>query len=306
MPTTVNDQSFGGNFDPGFPPTFPANVTVISITILDSNDDGLVTSGSGDQVNGSDVIAVYNGDTVTIGGIIITGATIYTADGGRYFTPTDGTILTDSTVTDTGFVTDNTQLTLPELQPPCFTEDTLITVTNGFKKLVQDLKVGDLVKTKDHGLQPIKWIGRKTVKGTGTFAPVVFEKGAVGNSRRLAVSPQHRMLISSWQCELHFGECEMLCAAIHLCDDFMVWRQECEEITYFHVLFDKHEIIYAEDAEAESFYPGEYICKADRETHIELYNLFPEIPFCLQDHYTISRPILTGHEASLINRNTMH
>lgn len=301
MPTTVVDQAYGGNFDPGVPPPLPASVTVISISLLDENDDGLITANGLDQVNGSLVSAVYNGDTVTIGGVTIQGATIYTADGGRYFTPTDSTILAPGTVTNVGFVTTSTQLTLVGLQPPCFAEGTLITMENGAKTPVEELEVGDLVLTRDNKSQPVRWIGRRKTRGMGLLAPIVFEKGVIGNSRRLAVSPQHRMLLTGWRSELYFGESEVLCAATHLCNDSTIRREEREEIVYFHVLFDRHEIVYAEDTATESFFPGDYICKADRQTYLELVSLFPEMMKERHVSHSIARPILKKQEAALMS-----
>ena len=100
MPTTYNDQALGASFDPGSPPPLPTSVTVIAITFLDQNDDGVLSVGSGDQVNGSDITNVWVNDTVTLNGTVITGTTFYTADGARYFTPNDGSVLTPGTVTE--------------------------------------------------------------------------------------------------------------------------------------------------------------------------------------------------------------
>ena len=301
MPTTVVDQAFGDNFDPGVPPALPGAVTVITISILDANDDGLVTVAGGDQVNGSNVSAVYNGDTVTIDGLTITGATIYTEDGGRYFTPTDGTALEPGTVSDVGFVTDSTQLTLAELQPPCFVEGTRLTLANGEQKSVEDIAVGDMLATRDNGPKPVKWIGRRTVQGRGAFAPIVIETGALGNSRQLVVSPQHRMLLTGWRCEMYFGEPEMLCAAVHICNDTNVRRDERDAVTYYHIMLDQHEIIYAEDIPTESFFPGDYICKADRQTYLELMALMPELGEDFMDDYLLSRPAMRKREAQMMS-----
>ncbi|HHI69502.1 MAG TPA: type I secretion protein, partial [Rhodobacteraceae bacterium] len=145
-----NDQALGNNFDPGAPPALPTSVTVISITLNDADGDGFISPNGTDQVNGSNVTRVWVGDTVTINGVQITGVTFYTADGSRYFTPTDGTVLTPGTASATTFVTTSTQVPVSSLSPPCFTAGTMIATPDGDVP-VEDLQPGDLVLTQDHG-----------------------------------------------------------------------------------------------------------------------------------------------------------
>ena len=51
------------------------------------------------------------------------------------------------------------------------------------------------------------------VAGAGAGAPVLIPAGALGNTRDLLVSQQHRMLVTGWRAELMFGEPEVLVAA---------------------------------------------------------------------------------------------
>ena len=304
----VVDQTFDGNFDPGSPPTLPAAVTVVPITIDDVNDDGIIDTTNGDTVNGSLVTSVFNGDTVTIGGVTITGATLYTADGGRYFTPTDGSILSDGTVTNVGFVTTSTQLLLDDFAPSCFAEETLIETDQG-PKPVKEISAGDLIMTKDNGLQPLKWIGQSVVPGTDKFAPVAFAPGALGNKRKLRVSPQHRMLISGWKCDLMFAETEVLCAAKHLVGfDDRIYTEPCETIIYYHLMFDQHEIVVSEGAHSESFFLGGEVAKSNRETYIEIATLFPELveDCSLECASFPARPFLKKHEAAALFSISFH
>jgi len=55
----------------------------------------------------------------------------------------------------------------------CFAQGTIIETENGDCP-VEFLSVGDLVLTKDHGFQPIRWIASRKVLARGKFAPVVF------------------------------------------------------------------------------------------------------------------------------------
>ena len=76
----------------------------------------------------------------------------------------------------------------------CFAKGTRIRTMTGDLP-IEALSVGDLVPTQDHGLQAIRWIGHSTVSGLGRLAPILFEKGVMGNTRDLLVSPQHRMVL---------------------------------------------------------------------------------------------------------------
>ena len=52
----------------------------------------------------------------------------------------------------------------PTPPPPCFTSGALIQVGQG-QRIIDDLRPGDLVQTRDNGLQPIRWIGRRHISG---------------------------------------------------------------------------------------------------------------------------------------------
>jgi hypothetical protein len=164
-----------------------------------------------------------------------------------------------------------------DFAPVCFTSGTQIATVSG-DRLIEDLVAGDLVLTMDRGYQPIRWIGSSKVPATGDFAPIRIRKGVLGNDRDLRVSPQHRMLLQGWQAEMLFGEQEVLATAKSLVNDHSILRDEGGEVEYFHMLFDTHEIIWAEGAPSESFHPGEQGCKAlDQATRDEILMLFPEL-----------------------------
>ncbi len=298
MPTTYTDQSLGGNFDPGVPGTLPTPATVISLTLLDSDDDGLIEANGADQVNGSNVNAVWEGDTVTIDGVTITGTTFYTDDGSRYFTPTDGSVLTPGTITATTFVTTSTQFDVNDLGPPCFAAGTLIATPTGARP-VEDIACGDLVLTRDHGAQPVRWTGQRRVAGHGAFAPVRICKGALGNERDLWVSPQHRMLLADWRTQYYLGQDAVFCPAIQLINADTIYRDPCDHITYVHLMFDRHEVIYAEGAESESFLVGDMHCADGSATRREILEVFPELDGAT-DLFVAAYPVARGFEAQVL------
>ena len=136
----------------------------------------------------------------------------------------------------------------------CFAEGTRIETAQGLMA-VEDLRPGMLIETMDRGLQPLRRVLAKPVSGMGALAPVVIGAGVLGNARALRLSPHHRMVISGWRAELLTGEVEILAAARDLVDGVRVRVEPVPAVTYFHVLFDRHEIIFAEGAATESYHP---------------------------------------------------
>ena len=169
---------------------------------------------------------------------------------------------------------------------PCFVQGSMIAMADG-ETPVENLKVGDLIQTLDHGLQPIRWIGHRHLSA-GDLAenenvrPIRIRKNVVSDGKGvgdLVVSPQHRILISSKVAQRMFGDAEVLVSAkqllgiegVDIADDF-------ENVTYFHILFDQHEIVYANGVPSESLYLGREALRslttAGRE---EIHALFPEV-----------------------------
>ncbi len=184
----------------------------------------------------------------------------------------------------------------------CFVAGMRVLTPSG-EVAIEDLEVGQMVITKDRGPQPLRWIGTSTHQAMGALAPIRFRKGCIGNHRDLLVSPQHRMLVSGWQAEVLFGEREMLVSAVSLVNDSTIMRIEGGEVTYVHLLFDQHEIVFAEGAPSESFHPGEAdLSTMAQAAKAEIYHLFPELE--LQNEAGYGGPVRTvinAHEAELLH-----
>ncbi|MEP5151638.1 Hint domain-containing protein [Planktotalea sp.] len=133
-----------------------------------------------------------------------------------------------------------------------FSRGTKITMSSGAQKSIEELKVGDKVLTRDDGGQEIRWIGQNTVRAVGDFAPIVIKAGALNNTNDLIVSPDHRLFIYQRRDALGAGRSEVLVKARHLVNDDTVTQQDGGFIEYFQLLFDQHEIIYAEGIAAET------------------------------------------------------
>ncbi len=233
-----------------------------------------------------------NGDTLDFGGQIGWGDIIYTN--------TDPGV--GGGMSGSATLSDGTLVTFDEIENViiCFTEGTRIATPRGVRE-IEDLAIGDLVVTRDHGLQPVRWVGKRTVPAIGSLAPIRFDTGVLGNERPLYVSPQHRMLVQGPEASLLFGESEVLATAKHLVNGGSIAQAQGGEVTYVHILFDQHEVIYAEGSASESFFPGgtglDAVEEAARE---ELFSLFPELRSHEGVYGDTARMCLKSHESRLL------
>lgn len=97
----------------------------------------------------------------------------------------------------------------------CFTYSTEILAKRG-KQPIENLRVGDMIVTRNNGLQPLNWIGSKTVPAEGKASPICISAGTLGNLSDLLISPNHRMLISAASSDLLFGQQKVLINAKRL------------------------------------------------------------------------------------------
>ncbi|PTQ72536.1 Hint domain-containing protein [Celeribacter persicus] len=149
---------------------------------------------------------------------------------------------------------DTARTRLADVACVAFTRGTRITLANGIQKPIEDLAVGDRVLTRDHGPQEVRWIGSQTVRATGAFAPIVIREGALNNAHDLVVSPNHRIFIYQRHDAVRAGRAEVLVKAKLLVNGQNVIQAEGGFVDYFQLLFDTHEIIYAEGIAAESMF----------------------------------------------------
>ncbi len=139
--------------------------------------------------------------------------------------------------------------------PLCFTPGTLIETPCGVRP-VETLSPGALVCTRDHGVQPLRWVGRRRMAGEGAASPVRFAPGALGNDRALIVSPQHRMLVCDWRAQMLFAETAVLVPAIAFAEAGLATRVRGGQVEYIHLLLDRHAVLRSNGAWSESFQPG--------------------------------------------------
>ena len=230
------------------------------------------------------------GDTLDFNGLLAKGSVSFT-------NPDDNA----GGLSGTALLTDGSLVTFRNIETViCFAAGTRILTPRGLRA-IETLRPGDEVWTADGGAQPIRWIGRTTVPAAGRLAPVRFAPGTLGNDRALIVSPQHRMVMAGWQVQLHFATSEALVAAKHLVDGRGVTRLEGGEVTYLHLLFDRHEVVFAEGAASESFHPGRIgVETLDAGAREELFALFPQLRADPMAFGPAARPTLRGREGRML------
>lgn len=151
-----------------------------------------------------------------------------------------------------GIDTDRPERRFAEVACVSFTRGTMITMASGAQKPVEDLCEGDMVLTRDDGAQPLRWIGASTLRATGEGAPIRILAGTLNNAGDLLVSPDHRLFVYQRRDHLGAGRSEILVKARHLVNGDSVRRIEGGFVDYFQLLFDDHQIIYAEGIAAET------------------------------------------------------
>mgnify|MGYP000238380663 CR=1 FL=1 len=151
-----------------------------------------------------------------------------------------------------GIDVENARTKLAEVACVSFTKGTRITMATGEQRSIEELQLGDRVLTRDDGPQELRWIGQSTVRAVGEFAPILIKSGALHNADDLIVSPEHRLFVYQRTDELGAGRSELLIKARDLVNGQSVIKMDGGFVEYFQLLFDDHQIIYAEGIAAET------------------------------------------------------
>ena len=308
-----NDSLFGGAGDDSIDGGDGAD-------LIDAGDD--VSAGSDSLSGGADEDTFVNvgaGDTVDGGEAVTTGTDFDTLDlsgsvpaGGSF------NIVYDTGNPENGVVNYFDQnnvaagsLTFSNIENivPCFTPGTLIATSRG-ECLVEQLKVGDRVVTRDNGFQEISWVGQCDMPAARLatakhLRPIRIRAGALGNGlpeRDMMVSPQHRILMVGGNTDLLFNESEVLVPAKHLTGMDGVESLDAQNTSYIHLMFEQHEVILSDGTWSESFQPGPQVMTSmGYKQRKEIVELFPELGTQGGlDAYKSARRSLKKHETRIL------
>ncbi|WP_025052100.1 Hint domain-containing protein [Sulfitobacter noctilucae] len=191
----------------------------------------------------------------------------------------------------------------------CFTPGTRIMTPEGLM-LIEDLREGDMIQTKDNGAQAIRWVGSRRMTGARLFAmpklrPVRIAAGVLGDDvpdEDLIVSPEHRVLVKGAVAQDLFNTPEVLVAAKDLIDGTGITvDMKLREVTYVHLLLDRHQVMWANGVETESFHPASAaLSTLDEGDRARLLATHPELEFDPHTYGSFARRNLSASEAAIL------
>jgi hypothetical protein len=194
----------------------------------------------------------------------------------------------------------------------CFTPGTVMTTPFG-PRLIQTLRPGDRIMTRDNGAQHVLWTGHRRISGARLHAmphlrPVRFRMGAMGAGRPdrdLLVSPQHRMLVQGRAAQALFNCPEVLVAAEHLINDHSITVDgSLREVTYIHILLARHNVIWANGLETESFHPANAMLDTlEPDQRAGLLQVFPGLGQNPHSYGDYARRNLSASEAAILRHD---
>jgi hypothetical protein len=173
----------------------------------------------------------------------------------------DGLSLQRASDGNTSFATDTPN---PGTVNVCFADGTLLTASQG-EIAIEDLAPGDRLLTADRGAQTVRWVYHKTWSRAEVLAdpgrrPVCIPAGSFGSNlpyRDLLVSQQHRILMSGPIVRRMFQASTVFLPAKSLLSlptvNLIV---PDDSVTYYHILLDHHEVLFANGIAAESLHLG--------------------------------------------------
>jgi Hint domain len=135
----------------------------------------------------------------------------------------------------------------------CFLKGTKIRTAEGERK-VEDLAIGDLLPTMFGRLRPIKWIGRYPFKKSDPAKPWIMAALPVRIARSALAPdvPHSDLYVTAAHSLLLDG---VLAPAETLINGTTITRYEAreyDELEFFHIKLESHDVIYAEGAPAET------------------------------------------------------
>lgn len=183
----------------------------------------------------------------------------FNTDGSWYFIPGDGSAFSEGATL--GMYQSHT-VGWNYKDVACFAGGTLIDTENG-PVAVENLEPGAAVRVLDGSLRPLRFclqsdLSAAALRSNPHLRPVRVVRGALGHGlplRDLRISRQHRMLVSSRIARRMFGVDQVLIPAVRLTGLPGCFIEETPSaIAYFHLVFDRHEVVFANGTPSESFY----------------------------------------------------
>lgn len=191
----------------------------------------------------------------------------------------------------------------------CFTNGARILTPTG-QVPIETLSIGDKVTTRDNGSQEILWIGRRDITGARLHAmpelrPVRIRAQAMDMGvpdGDLLVSPDHRMLYAGRNAAALFNSNEVLVAARDMVNDHsVITDHSIRSLSYIHLMFAEHQVIWANNLPTESFEPARTsLDEIDPSERASLLSLFPHLGEDLHSYGPPARRHLSRSDAAIL------
>lgn len=201
------------------------------------------------------------GDGILVEGFTATGhsynGSVLTLTGASSTIMLDLPGVTPSALTFTN--TDNGDLAIGTVAPPCFVAGTRIATARG-PVAVEDLHVGDRVRTRGGGTAPVVWLGHRRVACArhprpADVRPVRIAPHAFGRARParpLLLSPDHAVFVQGALIPVRYLLNGASVAQIDA--DRVEYRHvEYRHVEYWHVELPRHAVLFAEGLACESY-----------------------------------------------------
>lgn len=154
------------------------------------------------------------------------------------------------------------------------------------ERRVEFFRRGDLVVTRDNGLQPVKLIWKREISeaeiaADPSLAPVLLNTRAIGPmmpARPLRVGGAHRLLIPGWRLMDEEDAVNCLVPARDVDGVSLGNETDAKEATYYNIVFDAPQVFCANGMPVESFVPSrETLEHVPDEIKDELRELLPDL-----------------------------
>lgn len=153
------------------------------------------------------------------------------------------------------------------------------------ERRVEFIRKGDLVVTRDNGLQPVRLIWTRTVGAAElaadpSMAPVTLPPRIVGPmmpAKTLMVGGAHRLLVPGWRLDDEDDATSCLMPARDL-PGLELGDLRPVEVTYYNIVFDSPQVFTANGMPVESFAPSEdTLHYVPRDVQEQLRSTFPDL-----------------------------
>lgn len=156
------------------------------------------------------------------------------------------------------------------------------------ERRVEFLRPGDMIVTRSDGLQVLRHVFTCTItealaRADPSLAPIRLASRAIGPmmpQRELVVAPGHKVLVPSHAIAQEAIDvcCFVSARSLTTMLPEVEVVEGIQEMTYYNLVFDAHQVFTANGAPVESYRPdGAALAALERETRDSMIQMFPDL-----------------------------